>query len=289
MAQSNSKQVSAPAWLDYSAAEWEEINAAVLAVRPDLPLSKRECAALLRAARYYQSGPHGPPKAEGKAWAKVARLCGKLCEALEAIGAARADADWRAAPALFVPKDLAVALAGKLLWSDAWNPGGELDVVGGKLEVGNLIDLLTELRRSAKEDRTDDSLSLYRFVSYTKRFEPRVTYLQQVLLLWTDVFGGGLNFTRDVEQRPCGPLVRFLFAVVAPVMRDATPALDSVQGIVTRQRNFSTWYDEFVAKINSAFGTEVSRTDWSVESLLPAIDERAADLASRGAQKDLTC
>jgi hypothetical protein len=68
---------------------------------------------------------------------------------------------------------------------------------------------------------------------------PALFFQQQVLSLWTDLFGGRLTVTTDpVTNESKGPLVRYFFAVARPVMGKLTPSIQSFRDIVERQKEF---------------------------------------------------
>jgi hypothetical protein len=74
--------------------------------------------------------------------------------------------------------------------------------------------------------------------SFSGRLEPRVVYLQRILMLWT-MFGGKLQISRHpVSGKISGPLVRYLTAVTVPVMGRDAPKPVSFPGYIKRQREF---------------------------------------------------
>jgi hypothetical protein len=65
---------------------------------------------------------------------------------------------------------------------------------------------------------------------------PRVRYQSRVLDVWSQL-GGKLQISRHPKtQKVQGPLSRYFFAVVRPVMRDSTPSPGSLPDIVERQK-----------------------------------------------------
>jgi hypothetical protein len=65
---------------------------------------------------------------------------------------------------------------------------------------------------------------------------PRLLYQSKILRLWVKL-GGELKFSRNTKTKKIqGPLPRFFFAVVTPVMAEATPSPESVPDIVGREK-----------------------------------------------------
>jgi hypothetical protein len=66
----------------------------------------------------------------------------------------------------------------------------------------------------------------------------RLAYYSALLRLWTEEIGGALKFSRHpLLQVPDGPLIRFLHAVTAPVMREDAPSLETLADAVIRERS----------------------------------------------------
>jgi len=80
--------------------------------------------------------------------------------------------------------------------------------------------------------------------SFSGRLDPGVVYFQGVLFLWTETFGGRLAISRSPvnPRKISGPLVRYVLAVVQPVMGADTPSLQSLPDIVERQKDFEHWW-----------------------------------------------
>jgi hypothetical protein len=57
-----------------------------------------------------------------------------------------------------------------------------------------------------------------------------------VLRVWTEVLNGQLQYSRNPQGEPTGPLVRFLTACVEPILGDETPRA-GVADIIDRERN----------------------------------------------------
>ncbi len=69
-----------------------------------------------------------------------------------------------------------------------------------------------------------------------KTANPRLEYQSKVLEIWVQL-GGNLRISRHYRsQRVQGPLAKYFFAVVRPVMGEATPSPESLPGIVKRQK-----------------------------------------------------
>ena len=57
-----------------------------------------------------------------------------------------------------------------------------------------------------------------------------------VLRVWTEVLNGQLQYSRNPQGEPTGPLVRFLTACVEPILGDETPRA-GVADIIDRERD----------------------------------------------------
>ena len=57
-----------------------------------------------------------------------------------------------------------------------------------------------------------------------------------VLRVWTEVLNGQLQYSRNPQGKPTGPLVRFLTACVEPILGDETPRA-GVADIIDRERD----------------------------------------------------
>ena len=248
-------QKSDVAPFNYNDAEWAEINSVVTAVRGKSLLSSERDSLLKAALRYRHDttdreiGAYLTPRARAKSWAKVAKLCAQLCKALETAGRNREGRNWSTTPIVIVPNQLRLALAKKLLGEHLVAPEFSS---GGVLDIGDVIELLTNLETSTAQTAEPFFWSISMLVSYTGRQDPQIIFFQHVLWLWTDVFGGKLRFSRNPESGKLGgPLMRFFFSVARPVMADKVPAVESVPDIVRRQRAFSRWLDEYMALCQS--------------------------------------
>jgi hypothetical protein len=56
-----------------------------------------------------------------------------------------------------------------------------------------------------------------------------------VLRVWTEVLNGQLQYSRNKQGKPTGPLVRFLTACVEPILGEETPRA-GIAGIIDRER-----------------------------------------------------
>lgn len=84
--------------------------------------------------------------------------------------------------------------------------------------------------------------------TYSGRLEPRVVYMQQILWLWTDRFGGKLTYSVDSTRIPTrihGRLVDYVSAVASPVMKDKAPKPSSLPDVVERQKKFYAWLADY--------------------------------------------
>jgi len=54
--------------------------------------------------------------------------------------------------------------------------------------------------------------------------------------VWTEVLNGQLQYSRNPQGEPTGPLVRFLTACVEPILGDETPRA-GVADIIDRERD----------------------------------------------------
>jgi hypothetical protein len=103
--------------------------------------------------------------------------------------------------------------------------------------------LLEEVQKGCDQLAGPSFWGVSRRHSFTGRLDPSVVYYQAVLCIWTDDFGGSLRLSRSSERsnKVYGPLLRFFFAVVGPVMGKRTPSHQSLHDIVARQKEFRDW------------------------------------------------
>lgn len=239
----------------YSADEWAEIDSAVTAVR-GTPLLSAERNSLLQAALRYRRATNEremrayvAPHARAKSWAKVARLCSQLCKALETAGRNREGDNWKTTPIVIVPNTMGLSLAKKLIGEHVVAPDRQF---GGVLNIENIIELLAHLERSTAQTAEPFFWGISLLVSHTGRRDPQIIFFQHILWLWTDIFGGKLRFSRNPQSgKLSGPLIRFFFSVTRPAMTDKAPSIESIPDIVRRQRAFSQWLDDYMARCNS--------------------------------------
>jgi hypothetical protein len=245
MAPSEQTRACAPAFFEYSNAEWAEIDAALVASRA-LPLSARARQSLLDAAFDYHCDVRDrlngdrtkwSPKARAEKWDKVERVCRELCTSLEGVGR----------PEGVLLPVTALALTEESLLAHAGSRDGRESV-----RLDDLIRLVTALKESAAstaaECRIISRLGPFCFYSYTGRVDPSVVYLQRILWFWTDIMGGNLSFSRKGSSESYSPCVRFLFASARPVMKRKTPSLESVPSVLKRQKEFYRWLDGYCAE-----------------------------------------
>jgi len=236
---------------DYSISEWQDIDAAVRAVR-EVPISEEERVSLCQAADEYRhnnakrkNGRYVSPKQGAQSYAKVARLCGQLRDALQEAAKNRHDDAWRSRPAAIIQHELRERLIFALL--GRWRiPASFPDIsdASSLLSYGDVVDVLTVLQAEWERDADPFYWGVALKYSFSGRREPSVVYYQRILLLWKDTFGGRLAISRNGQQsrKIGGPLVRYFFAVTRPVMGDETPSLQSLPDIVDRQKDFDHWW-----------------------------------------------
>jgi hypothetical protein len=264
---------------DYSAAEWSEIEASVNAVR-GAPISQDEGTRLLTLADQYRASfelrrlfpQFSTTKQKEELFAKAAKLCGELRSILRTAAAIRCIEGYYRMPTIAEIKDacdeiyktgssngpspsadlvpimvaseyLTAALVANLLRPDAVPQNFTIDNATRILRAGQILDLLNELQ-AALDLTAKNCWGVKLTHSFSGRLDASVVYLQGVLFLWKETFGGRLAISRSPKnpKKLKGPLVRYVLAVVRPVMGHDTPSLQSLPDIVDRQKNFDHWW-----------------------------------------------
>jgi hypothetical protein len=70
----------------------------------------------------------------------------------------------------------------------------------------------------------------------------------RALALWTGTLGGKLEFSRDDNNSAVGPLIRYLRAVLRPILGEETPGPAGLAAIVVKERERRKWCAEQAAK-----------------------------------------
>jgi hypothetical protein len=183
---------------DYTEAEWAEIEASVQIVKKG-PLRKSTRKALQAAAcAYLCDAAQREKRRELKEhWAKVDTLSQSLHRELSTC------VDWCASGASF----------------------DEFMQLRADFAVAGLsyVNLIGAVARAARHD-------------LDRKVSPRLEYQSKVLKIWVQL-GGNLRISRHYKsQRVQGPLAKYFFAVVRPVMGSAVPSPESLPSIVKRQK-----------------------------------------------------
>jgi hypothetical protein len=276
---------------DYTAAEWSEIETCIKEVR-GAPISRDEKICLLNLANEYRGicklrgliPQYSTTKQKRGLFTKAAKLRGELrstlktaaltrfleasrrtptlaevkncCDEIYTTGTYKGcygpGASWRSLPILVTSDQLTAALVADLLRPGAVPEALTINNAARILRAGQIADLLDELQ-AALEMIAKYAWGIKLTYSFSGRLDPEVVYLQGVLVLWTETFGGRLAISRSPEnpRKISGPLVRYVLAVVRPVMGPDTPSLQSLPDIVDRQKNFEHWWAAYKRSMDS--------------------------------------
>jgi hypothetical protein len=205
---------SEPKAFDYSEAEWSAIDTEVQSVRQssstqvekgflrDAAIEYRKNIAL-RAARIYLT-----PKQSAQSWERIARLSARLYDLLQQQR----------------------FLMG--VYEDDDELAEELDM---QLPLVQKVQELAEIRGIVVKSSHD--YYIQRTAAAFRSLEtPRLKYQASVLIAWSCMFGGKLGISHGRSGKVQGPLARYFFAVVRPVMGAATPSAESLPDIVYFQK-----------------------------------------------------
>jgi hypothetical protein len=271
---------------DYTAPEWLEIETCINNVRGTPPISSEDDRKrLLVLADEYRGNcilrnliPQSTTKQKRELFRKAAKLCDQLrstlkmaainrfleayrrspalaeikdrCDQIQTTGNFKGyyvpGSSWRSLPIMIPSDELTAAVVANLLRPSAVPEPFTIDNAARIMRAGQVFDLLNELQ-AALESTAEYAWAVHLTDSFSGRLDPSVVYLQQVLFLWTETFGGKLGISRspDDSKKIGGPLVRYLLAVVRPVMGANTPSLQSLPDIVDRQKDFDHWWAAF--------------------------------------------
>jgi hypothetical protein len=256
--------VNAINW-DYTDDDWVRISATIQRVRSD-PLNDTERNALRIAANEYVVSSRNKSikrqtwTAERKAWRNAYKM---ILESQRAIkrAAGITIARRRTADLLFFPvtEEIMAAVLGQLQPSPKTT---KIKVKGHWKEIA-----IPHVSRDAHLMTADEvgvvlsqlKFQIWRFLTtwrvgpaewwtYSGRLEPRVVYMQQILWLWTDRFGGRLTLSVDstrIKTRIHGPLVDYVSAVTGPVMKDERPKPSGLRDVLKRQKKFYAWLADY--------------------------------------------
>jgi hypothetical protein len=192
---------------NYSGAEWAEIEAAAQSARKG-PLRKEVAELLRTAAGDYLAETTAPPaytaRALNKKWLKLAAHSERLHQEFFAC---------------------------------------EEETLREMKRKGHLtgeeklrMEWLNNIRWHLKLAPVIAKTTANYFYDQDDKSNRRVRYQSKVLEVWVQL-GGKLQISRHPKtQEIRGPLARFFFAVLRPVMGSSTPAPDSLRDIVKRQK-----------------------------------------------------
>jgi hypothetical protein len=129
----------------------------------------------------------------------------------------------------------AIEMAAKNRYGDAW----KYETIGRVHYLGEVVDQPDMLECELNEHADPSYWEVSVEHSVTGRLDPSVVFYQSILWHWTDL-GGSLTFTKDPSSgKISGPLVKYFFAVVRPVMGERAPSVKSLPDIVTDKSYFS--------------------------------------------------
>jgi hypothetical protein len=75
-----------------------------------------------------------------------------------------------------------------------------------------------------------------------------------MLQLWTGKLGGKLRFSRDPKSHVAGgPLVRFLTAVLQPILGPETPGSEGIAAIIERERKHPAHFQQVIARAGASW------------------------------------
>lgn len=126
----------------------------------------------------------------------------------------------------------------ELTFSANWTSISELAAeLSDRLVAANSQSIIKrkyrQLLQSLAELKDDSSILLGR----SPLLRPRENYYRQIFAVWVDQLGGSLGISRNAASHKLGgPLVKFFQAVTRPVLIAEAPALESIAGIIDRER-----------------------------------------------------
>jgi hypothetical protein len=212
--QDGTSEEELPPTFDFSEVEWAEIESAVAAVRKE-PLTKEERNSLCYSADEFiansnarMTGTYPSPRKRADLWRTAAKLCAQFRKAIE--------------------------VASKNRYGDGWKH----ETIGPAHYLGEVVDLLDMLEWELNEHTDPSYWEVSIEHSVTGRLDPSVVFYQRILWHWT-YLGGSLTLTKDpISRKISGPLLKYFFAVVRPVMGDRAPSSQSLPDVVNRQKLF---------------------------------------------------
>jgi hypothetical protein len=235
---SRSTAKARPIFTEYTAAEWSRIDESIEQARLP-PLSIGQRSSLLAMAQEYQlafsdqkMGIYASTGKRDAFWRKLerdfARVRRTLDRAPKLFGT-----NWQATWFSFPIDDLTIKMCTALLGTkfDIAQYPEETD--SGCLTLGLAVELIADCQDAASARAKD----YFVLDSVTRRNDPKVIYYQRVLWLWMQL-GGSLKLpTRNWKTGKLkSDLTKYFYAVVEPVLGDATPSDESIPDIVKRQR-----------------------------------------------------
>jgi hypothetical protein len=183
---------------DYKEADWAEIEASIQKLRKG-PVPKAVRRALCTAADKYLFAPRPGEKTElKKKWQEFGTRFARL------------------------QHDLSTCVKQSIAAADRDDELMEL-----RLEFINHTCFSVEIGASTARALAN---------AFGDKNNPRLTYQSEVLNVWMRL-GGKLQISRNRLQEVRGPLARYFFAVVRPVMGERAPSPETLRDIVDRQKS----------------------------------------------------
>ena len=219
---------------DYDPEQWVKIEQCICGLSKEGRTCLREAAIeYLWHKRQRESGNYVPPKRRPQIWKKVARRCDELRNETEHALKHRYGAHWR---------------------DTLDHPVHPLKYGDKELTFRRALQVLAELKVGAEEFSHPFWWGIFITKTSTGRLDPPVVYLQSILTMWTQDFGGELKISRDPHSGQIGgPLARYIDAVATPVMGQDAPSPNSYRSLINRQK-------ALYRRLEAIFGASSAKT-----------------------------
>jgi hypothetical protein len=128
------------------------------------------------------------------------------------------------------------------------------------LTFSTALQVLAELALGAEEFSKSFWWGVAIIKTSTGRLDPPIVYLQSVLWMWKEKFGGELKISRHPHSGQIGgPLARYIDAVAAPVMGRDAPSPNSYRSIINRQKALYRRLEEIESRASEAASKRSTR------------------------------
>jgi hypothetical protein len=202
---------------DYDREQWVKIEQSICGLSEEGRARLRKAAIeYLSEKRRRESGNYETPKRAKLLWKNVARRCEELRNEIETGLEYRYGADWH---------------------DNLDHPVHPLKYGDAEITFSAALQVLAELRSAAEEFSKSFWWGVSIMKTSTGRLDPPIVYLQSILWMWKEDFGGELKISRDPHSGQIGgPLARYIEAVAAPVMGQDAPSPNSYRSLINRQK-----------------------------------------------------